>query len=148
MAQILFGSDTSCANGDLDANFTELYSKTAWSATGIGYPVGAGSGSSVTQLTSKSTAVTINKLTGRIVMDAASLAAGAQVGFICNNTTVLATDVVAANIFVNGSVDMLNYRLRWGSLANQIVFVLENVSGAARAEAVSINFVVLRGSTT
>jgi hypothetical protein len=27
MAQVIFGPDASCANGDLDANFGELYGK-------------------------------------------------------------------------------------------------------------------------
>lgn len=145
MAQILFGSDPTPANGDLDANFTEIYNKTAWSTSGIGYATGAGG--TVTQLTSKATAVTLNKTCGQIVMNAASLAAGAQVGFICNNGAVLGTDCLAANISINGSVDMLNYRLRWGLLTGQIVFVLENVSASARAEAVTINFSVIRAVT-
>ena len=73
MAQILFNPDTTPQNADLDANFTELYGKTAWATTGIGYATGAGG--TVTQATSKSTAVILNKLTGAITMNAASQAA-------------------------------------------------------------------------
>ena len=42
MAQVTFAADTTPSLVDLDANFTELYNKTAWSTTGIGYATGAG----------------------------------------------------------------------------------------------------------
>ena len=41
MAQILL-NETTPNGGDLDANLNELYSKSAWSTTGIGYATGAG----------------------------------------------------------------------------------------------------------
>ena len=70
MAQVIFGPDASCANGDLDANFGELYGKQAWATTGIGYATGAGGG--VTQSTNKATTVVLNKMCGQITMNAAS----------------------------------------------------------------------------
>lgn len=53
------------------ANLTRVVDGTG----GIGYQTG--SGGTVTQATSKSTAVTLNKLSGRITLNAEALAAGA-----------------------------------------------------------------------
>lgn len=62
----------------------------------VGYTTGAGG--TVTQATSRSTAVTINKPCGQITMNAASLAAGAEASFTVNNSTVAATDTVNVSL--------------------------------------------------
>jgi len=143
MAQILFGSDTTPALGDLDANFTELYSKTAYATTGIGYANGAGG--SVTQLTSKSTAVTINKLTGQITMNAASLAAGAGVSFAVLNSLVASTDCVKLSSGGFG----IGYRVEeFGVTTGRFDIRVTNVTGSALAEGLIINFVVIRGAAS
>ena len=56
----------------------------------IGYPRGG----AVTQATSKSTGVTLNKPCGAITMHNASLAGDAEVSFTVTNSEVAATDVV------------------------------------------------------
>ena len=63
----------------------------------VGY--GTGAGGTVTQATSKSTAVTLNTPTGQIIMNNAALAAGASVFFNFNNSVLLNGDVlvVASN---------------------------------------------------
>ena len=48
----------------------------------------------VTQATSKSTGVTINKLCGQITTSNAALAAAAEVSFTVTNSAVAATDVI------------------------------------------------------
>lgn len=53
----------------------------------------AGAGGTVTQATSKSTGVTLNKLSGRVTTHNAALAAGAEITFTVTNNTVAATDV-------------------------------------------------------
>ena len=53
----------------------------------------AQAGGAVTQLTDRSTAVTLNKLCGQITTDDASLAAAAEVTFTVNNNLVEAGDV-------------------------------------------------------
>jgi hypothetical protein len=62
------------------------------SQSGIGYATG--SGSTVTQQTNRSTAVTINAICGAITTNATSLAAGAEATFTVNNTSVAIGDVV------------------------------------------------------
>lgn len=144
MAQIFFGSDSTCANGDLDANFTELYGKTAWATTGIGYATGAGG--AVTQATSKTTAVTLNKVCGQITMNAASLAAGATASFVLNNSIVASSDCIVVNV-ANITVAPANYRVRAAPGVGTVVISVENVSGGALAEAVVLNFVVIKSVT-
>lgn len=66
--------------------------KATGSTAGVGYATGAGG--TVTQTTSRSTGVTINKVCGSITTDTTSLAAGAEATFTVTNSTVAATDVV------------------------------------------------------
>src|SRR3990167_2095148 len=63
---------------------------------GIGYATGAGG--DVTQITSRTTGVTLSKLTGTITTDTSSLAAEASADFIVTNTTVAIGDVVVVSI--------------------------------------------------
>ena len=106
---MIFGPDASCANGDLDANFGELYGKQAWATTGIGYATGPAAG--VTQSTNKATTVVLNKMCSQITMNAASLAAGASIAFVLQNSMIAATDCVVVNRG-NGSGTEKAYRVR------------------------------------
>ena len=67
-------ADATLLVADLVADLAELFDKSAYSTSGIGYAAGAGG--TVTQATNKSTTVVLNKTTGQITMNAASLAAG------------------------------------------------------------------------
>jgi len=104
----------------------------------VGYDTGAGG--SITQITSKSTGVTINKSTGRVVTHNAALAAGASVSFTVTNGNVLATDVIL--VTVNGSADysVESYILS----AGQFSIRLTNISAGSLSQAVNINFAILR----
>lgn len=108
---------------------------------GLGY--GTGAGGTVTQLTSKSTAVTLNKPTGQITMNNAALAAGASVGFNLNNN------------LISGNQDLLsittggasNYDISY-SCGTGIAFILvKNKSAGSLSEALIINFAVIKGAT-
>jgi hypothetical protein len=59
---------------------------------GLGYATGVGG--TVTQITSRTTGVTLSKLCGSIITDASSLAAAGEAKFTVTNTLVAATDVV------------------------------------------------------
>jgi hypothetical protein len=63
---------------------------------GIGYATG--SGGTVTQLTNRTTGVTINKTTGLITCASTSLAAAAEASFVVTNSSVAATDTVIVNV--------------------------------------------------
>lgn len=110
----------------------------------LGY--GTGSGGTVTQATSKSTAVTLNTTTGRIIMNNAALAAGTSVSFVFNNTTISVADCVIVNVYE--SFNGANYSVR-ASVGNAYArIILTNETGGSLSDAVEINFAVIKGSTS
>lgn len=114
------------------------------SAAGIGY--GTGAGGTVTQVTSKSTGVTLHKPCGTITTTADALAAGASVTFIVTNSLVAATDVVIINL-VGGVGASANYRVE-NENTNAGLFRVRvtNLSAGSLSEALVINFVVIKGA--
>lgn len=96
----------------------------------------------VTQLTSKSTAVTLNRSAGRITLNAASLGAGTNVSFTLNNNLISTNDVLILN--VAASATAASYNLWVDSLNNGSASItLRNTTGGALAEAVGINFALI-----
>lgn len=117
----------------------------AVSATGgLGY--GAGAGGTVTQATSKATAVTLNKPTGQITMNGAALAAGAVVSFTVNNSLVTLSD----NIVITpvGTFDWSRYDIRPAVGAGTLSVLLTNTSAGSLSEALVFNFAVIKGATS
>lgn len=113
----------------------------------VGY--GSGNGGSVTQLTSKSTSVTLNKPSGLIVMNNAALAAGATVSFQFANSAVLIDDVIIINIVWDAITNPINYSVRAASYdpANgTILVVIKNETSGSLSDVVSLKFSILRGS--
>lgn len=111
----------------------------------LGY--GVGSGGTVTQETSKSTAVTLNKPSGRITMNNASLAAGGTAFFLLNNTAFGLGDLCIAHIY--GSSTAGNYEVfAYTNNLNQVGFKVRNISAGALAENVSISFAIIKGATS
>lgn len=131
---------------------TALFSSTGLTVAGAvtstspvvsGYATGAGG--TVTQATSKATLVTLNKPTGQITMDSASLAATTTVSFVVSNTLVAAADSIVLNLnFNNTNYQAWVYRV----LAGSFEVALRNISGGALAEAVVLNFAVIKGATS
>jgi len=113
---------------------------------GIGYGVGAGG--SVTQSTSKSTGVTLNKVSGQITMNASALASNTSVTFLVSNTSVLGNDNIIVNL-KGGYATYGTYDVKAeGIAAGSFVITLKNISGGSLSEAVILSFSVIRGSTT
>ena len=112
------------------------------SANGIGY--GLGAGGTVTQATSKSTAVTLNKPSGRITMAADSMVAGATATFVVNNTLVASADTISANAM--GTDNYLVNVVRCSDLSFRLR--ITNISGATKAEPVVIEFNLHKGATS
>ena len=112
------------------------------SGTGaLGY--GTGSGGTVTQLTSKSTAVTLNKPTGQITMNNDVLAAGASVEFSLNNSLIGASDLVIPA----GDLFSYNYRIEVRSVGyGSCVFRITNITAGSRSEALIFKFGVIKGA--
>ena len=109
--------------------------------------VGTTNGGTVTQATSKSTAVTLNAESGQITMNAAQLDAGVEVSFSVINSKVAATDVVVA---CHGSAGTAGaYIVSANSIAaGSFKITVSNVSGGSLSEAIVINFVALKGASS
>ena len=102
-------------------------------------------GGAVTQATSKATGVTLNKLTGAITVDDASLADDAIVTFTVTNSTVAATDCVIVNHKSGGTLG--SYNIQAHTLASgSFKISLQNVSGGSLAEIPILSFVVVKGA--
>jgi hypothetical protein len=136
------GTDKSYFGGKVDFGSTVT---TISSTSTIGYATTAGG--TQTQLTNKSTGVTLNKICGQITMNAASLAASTSVSFTLTNSAIAATDVVIVNVAnVGGAAPTVNtYQVDVDSvLAGSCRIHLRNVSGVAAAQAVVLNFAVIK----
>ena len=112
-----------------------------YSAGELGYTAAAQG--TVTQLTSKSTAVTLNRSAGRITMNNAALGATTNVVFTLNNSTISAKDVVIVNV-AGGTASTESYNC-WvsGHAAGSCSIVLRNITGDSLSEAVVINFAII-----
>jgi len=116
------------------------------SAAGLGY--GTGAGSTVTQGTSKSTSVTLNRPTGQITMNPAALTASTTVAFACLNSLAAAIDTVVLTP-VTSTIDMSSYQ--WGAAMNgagNIRIYLRNITVGSLSEAVVFNFAIIKGAIT
>lgn len=97
---------------------------------------------SVTQATSKSTAVTLNKSAGRITMNAANLAAATNVSFTLNNSYLSSNDILILNIAAGATA--ASYNLWVDSLGTGTASItLRNTTAGGLAEAVGINFAII-----
>lgn len=112
---------------------------------GIGY--GTGAGGTVTQATSKVTGVTLNKVSGQITMNNASLANATAVAFTLTDSAIATTDVVTVSIASGGTVGA--YLVAVGATGSGTCSItLYNCSGGALGEAVVINFAVIKAVTS
>lgn len=115
------------------------------SVNGLGY--GTGAGGTVTQATSKSTGVTLNKPTGQITMNGASLASGATVAFLLSNTVLTnANDQVVVSLWA-GNANYALYSVAVATGSGGAYIIVKNEHTAALADAVVLNFAVIKGAT-
>ena len=110
-------------------------------ATSLGFRTGGGG--AITQATSKSTGVTLNKSCGQVTMHNAALNAGVAVSFTLTNSLVAATDVVTVGI--GSGATAASYRAGIdATAAGSCVITLHNYSAGNLSEAVVLNFVVIK----
>jgi hypothetical protein len=118
--------------------------KSSSRTAGIGYAAGAGA--SVTQLTNRTTGVTINAICGSITTNNASLAAEAAASFVVTNSAVAIGDVVLVSQrsgAVGVMTDVVVIAVANGSFT--LAVMNGNVAaGTAETGAIIINFVVLK----
>ena len=98
---------------------------------------------SVTQLTDKSTAVTLNKSAGRITMNNAALNATTNVSFTLNNSLISVNDVLILTVS-GGNATAATYNCFVNSLAAGTASItLRNISAGSLSEAIIVNFALL-----
>jgi hypothetical protein len=122
-----------------DPEFSTMYATDE-----LGYaPAGQGT---ITQLTSKSTGVTLNKSMGRITMNAASLGAGTSVLFTLTNSKISAADVVVVSVSGGGTAGAY-WPFVSSQAAGSAVIGLYNNTVGPLLEPVIINFAIIHGQT-
>lgn len=116
-------------------------SKTA----GIGYRAGAGD--VVTQLTSKSTPVTLNAVTGEITTSNSTLNGDASVTFVLTNSAIANTDVMIINHVSGGTIGKYTFNAACNN-GNASITIHNVTSGGGSAEgaALVLRYVVIRGA--
>lgn len=123
----------------LDPEFSTMYATEE-----IGYAASAQG--TVTQATSKSTAVTLDKSAGRITMNNASLTTATNATFTLNNALISANDTVILTIS-GGQATPGSYNVFANALATGSVSItLRNISGGTLSEAVVINYCIIHGA--
>jgi hypothetical protein len=109
-------------------------------AGGLGY--GTGSGGSVTQVTSRTTGVTLNKTNGAITLVSAAGLATFQ-SFTVTNSTVAATDVV--HVTQKSGTDL--YQIFVTATAAGSFRITFATTGGITVEQPVFNFAVIKGVT-
>lgn len=106
----------------------------------------AGGGGTVTQATNKATNVTLNKPSGQITMNNASLAAATIVSFTFTNSTISSTDVLVINHVSGGTIGSYTFTAACGS-GSATVYVRNATSGSL-GEAIVLRYAVIKGAIT
>ena len=97
----------------------------------------------VTQLTSKSTGVTLDKSCGQITMNNAALAGTTNVTFTLTNSLIGVKDVLVLNVYggTSGSYNVWVSGLAVGSAT----ITVRNITGGSLSEAIVINYAIIHG---
>ena len=116
--------------------------KSTSTSGGLGYATGAGG--TVTQATSKSTGVTLDKICGEIVMNNATLNRETAVSFTLTNSAIAATDVVVVNIKSAATANAYNVAVTAVAAGSCRIQVHNLLAGTDLSEALVLNFAVIK----
>ncbi len=144
-AYIAFGAaaDVSLSRGAADVLTTPDRFVSTGPLAGIGYATGAGG--TVTQGTSKSTAVSLNTVTGEITMHNATLNAATVVSFTLNSTAIAAGDYVHVQHVSAGTIGAYTCSAVAG--ANTATISVRNATAGNLGEAIVLKYVVFKAVT-
>jgi hypothetical protein len=126
-----------------DPEFTTCYASQE-----LGYSSAAQG--TVTQLTDKSTGVTLNKSAGRITMNNAALAGATAVSFTLTNSTISTNDTIIVCVSSNTTGSTAGAYTTYVSYlaAGSALITLRNLTAATSySEAVVINFSIIHGAS-
>lgn len=111
-------------------------------AAKMGYATGTGG--TVTQATSKSTGVTLNKVCGQITMHNAQLNRVTSVTFTLTNSFISATDVVVVNIASGATAGAYTVTVEVIAAGSCNISLHNLLTGSDLSEAVVLNFAVIK----
>lgn len=117
----------------------DLFNLLITNGTVLGY--GTGSGGTVTQLTSKSTAVTLNKPSGTITISNSTLNAGASVVFMLYNSLCLHGDIC---VITSSNGD---YSVTSVVQNGQMYIKLTNTTASSLSDTFVIMYALIKGAT-
>lgn len=100
----------------------------------------------VIQSPAKTSDVTLNNLSGQIVMDSNPLAASASVTFILTNSYIAVGDTVVVAMGPGGTLDAYTVAVRSVS-AGSVRIQVTNVSAGSLSESPVVNFAVIKAVT-
>ena len=126
-----------------DPEFTTCYASQE-----LGYSTSAQG--TVTQLTDKSTGVTLNKSAGRITMNAAALAGSTAVSFILTNSLISINDTMIVCVSSNTTGSAAGAYTTYVSYlaAGSALITLRNLTASTSySEAVIINYAIIHGAS-
>lgn len=124
----------------------KTYFDTLYATGGLGY--GTGAGGTVTQATSKTTTVTLNKPTGRITLNNSALGASSVASFQFNNSIFADTDQMIFRV-AGGALDNSNYIVyAHGGTAGSAVVAVRNLSAGSLSEAIAVDFAIIKGAAS
>lgn len=106
----------------------------------LGYVTGAGG--DVTQLTSKSTGVTLDKACGKITLNGAALAGNTVVSFVLTNDRIEAGDILILNHTSVGTFGAYTFNAR--AAAGSTTIDVRNATNGSLSEAIVISFAVIK----
>ena len=113
--------------------------------TGLGYYTGAGG--EVSQLTSKATAITLNKVCGEITTFGDALNANTIVSAVWYNTRIYTSDVVIINHKSGGTIGAYTFNVSC-ILNGAATLTIRNNTASNLTETLVLNFVVIKGVKT
>ena len=131
------GSSTAFVSGTLNSNGSILL---AGASSGLGFTTGAGG--SVTQDTSKSTAVELNFPTGTITMHNQSLNANSSIQFPFSNSRMTTNDMILLQHNSGGTIGA--YIILASPISGGATITVRNISAGPLAEAIVLRFVVIK----
>jgi 1-aminocyclopropane-1-carboxylate deaminase/D-cysteine desulfhydrase-like pyridoxal-dependent ACC family enzyme len=115
--------------------------------TSAGKAIGYTSGGAVTQLTDKTTGVTLDQSCGQITLAAGAIAGGAEASFTVTNDRVAATDVVVACVGSGGTSGA--YHVGVGAVSSgSFELTVTNLTAGGLDEALVLNFAIIKAAAS
>jgi hypothetical protein len=120
----------------LDPEFSTCYATEE-----LGYAAAAQG--TVTQATSKSTGVTLNKSAGVITLNNAALASATSVSFTLTNSTISANDTVILTLANSGATPGAYTAIVSALSTGSATITVRNITGGSLSEAIVLNFCII-----